>query len=305
MSHGLMFHHFHGAEHPEVQGSISAADLTKIIEYTGPQNILCAHEWMQRLKDGTLEVRHCCLTFDDALKCQIDIALPVLKNYNLTGLWFISTSVFEGGIPLEIFRLFRTTMFENVDNFYSIFFTKAFEKFGISKQIISENPHFKNYLHEFPFYSASDRKFRFLRDQVLGDERYSKLMWELLDDYKVDTAKLTANLWLEPDHIRSLANDHHIIGLHSDTHPTDIARLSLHDQLREYQNNADKLTSITGVRPKVAAYPCNSYNSDSKDILSSLGIEVAFRSNMESIDKPNLLEIPREDHTNIMAKINA
>jgi len=59
------------------------------------------------------------------------------------------------------------------------------------------------------------------------------------------------------------------------------------------------------VRPKVAAYPCNSYNSDSKDILSSLGIEVAFRSNMESIDKPNLLEIPREDHTNIMAKINA
>jgi len=35
-AHGIMFHHFHGGEHPAVQGSISAQDFADMIEYLGP-----------------------------------------------------------------------------------------------------------------------------------------------------------------------------------------------------------------------------------------------------------------------------
>lgn len=305
MSYGLMFHHFHGEGHPIVQGSISASDLEQIIEYIGPQNIVCAQEWAQLMREQKLAPHHCCLTFDDALKCQTDVALPVLEKYGLTGLWFISTSVFEGGNPLEIFRLFRTTNFEDIDDFYSVFFALAFKEMGISEQSIIENSDFENFLSEFVFYTSNDRKFRFLRDVLLGSEKYTALMWQLIKNYKVNIEALTLNLWLQPADVRILANNKHLIGLHSHNHPTDIASLNYERQFDEYKENADKITSITGSSPKIAAYPCNSYNNDSLKVLQSLGVELAFRSNMKDLNRRDMLEIPREDHTNIMAKIHA
>ena len=87
--HGIMFHHFHGKNNPVVQGSIGKETLSEIIEFIGTENILNANEWAIKFQNHSIKSNHVCLTFDDALKSQVDVALPVLRSYGLTGFFFI------------------------------------------------------------------------------------------------------------------------------------------------------------------------------------------------------------------------
>src|SRR5258708_17481 len=118
-AYGVMFHHFHDDWHPRVQGSISARELADLIEHVGRDSILPAEEWMRRAVQGALSDNDICLTFDDALRCQYDVALPVLRDLGLTAFWFVYSSVFEGNVEsLEVYRYFRTTQFPCIDDFY-------------------------------------------------------------------------------------------------------------------------------------------------------------------------------------------
>ena len=113
MPHGVMFHHFHNeGERPIAQGSITSSEFKEIIEYIGPKNILPADIWLEKAINNRLNKKEICLTFDDALKCQVDIALPILQQLGLTAFWFIYSSVFKGEIEsLEINRYFYSVCF--------------------------------------------------------------------------------------------------------------------------------------------------------------------------------------------------
>src|SRR5690348_4468616 len=120
---GIMFHHFSDAVHPRGQGAISEDDLVCMIRFLGRENILDAPEWMDRALAGRLGEDEVCLTFDDALRCQYDVAAPVLADFGISGFWFVYSSVFEGGLePLEIYRYFRTVAFPDIDAFCDAFF---------------------------------------------------------------------------------------------------------------------------------------------------------------------------------------
>src|SRR5262245_4287525 len=122
-AHGVMFHHFHDSIHPAGQGSISAEQLTGIIESIGPERIIPARDFLLCARNKALGQGAVCLTFDDNLRCQYDVARPVLDHYGLTAFWFVYTSVLQGNIePLEVYRHFRMTQFASVDAFYEAFF---------------------------------------------------------------------------------------------------------------------------------------------------------------------------------------
>src|SRR5262245_41086900 len=122
-AHGIMFHHFHDGQHPRGQGSISAEQLDQLIRIVGRHRILPAREWLLRARAATLGDDDLCLTFDDTLRCQYDVALPVLSQHGITAFFFIYTSVLDGELErLEIYRRFRTVCFPSVDDFYDAFF---------------------------------------------------------------------------------------------------------------------------------------------------------------------------------------
>ena len=79
-----MFHHFHDGRHPAGQGSLSAHELADVIRFLGPARILPAREWLTRALAGTFDRGDLCLTFDDNLRCQYDVALPVLRHRIIT-----------------------------------------------------------------------------------------------------------------------------------------------------------------------------------------------------------------------------
>ena len=205
---------------------------------------------------------------------------------------------------LEIYRYFRFKFFNDINKFYYVFFSYV-DRYGkrLSLDITQREIDLqcKNYLHQFTFYSFEDRKFRLLRDEVLSIEQYNFLMDKMMEDYGVDVSGLDF-LWMNREDILDLSRNGNIIGLHSHSHPTAVAKLSYDEQMNEYRNNKDIIENITNKAVFSASYPCNSYNEDSEKIFSDLGITLAFDAVMDT-DTNSSLHIPRWDHAYVLAEM--
>lgn len=295
-----MFHHFHNEDFPKVQGSISGKELTEIIDFIGRERILRAEEWVEKFQQKSLSKKHVCLTFDDGHLSQYEVALPILESFDLTGFWFVYSSVFKGiKEKLEIYRFFRTTQFKNIDEFYVQFFRRLFNS-PFAKIIKKSLERFdsNSYLKNHPFYTENDRKFRFIRDEILQQEEYFSIMDEMILYFNFNENEITSKLWMNENQLKILKKKKHIIGLHSYSHPMKMSGLSIEDQREEYTQNYNHLKELVGDIITMS-HPSNSYNDDTLNISHELGIKLGFRADMLKIDGGNL-EYPREDHANIM-----
>lgn len=296
--HGIMFHHFYDEKHCKGQGAISATQLEGMIDHYRDR-LLPAETWYAKALRGSLKAGDVCLTFDDCLLCQYEIAAPVLRRRGLTAFWFVYSAVLTGSIEmLEVYRKFRTTCFSDIDDYYRAFF--AFIDRSEYRGEVESG--LKDYSHErwggFPFYTKSDTKFRYVRNFILGREKYDHIMGVMMRERGIDPFAFASDLWMKPEHVKELKARGNVIGLHSHTHPTTMSKLSLPEQEKEYGDNFDFLRGLLGEKPLTVSHPCNSYNEGTLDILKSLGIRLGFRANMED-GHYSALEMPREDHANV------
>lgn len=305
--HGVMFHHFHGKRHVPSQGSITGAELETVLDFIGPKRILTPEEWLVRLAEGSLEPQALCLTFDDALLSQIDIALPVLHRLGLKAFWFVYSSVFEGQISkFEIYRAFRSRYFSDPDEFCTQFTRR------IMRSPFAERAHqalveeeIERIRRMFPFYTRPDVEFRLIRDKALTLVQYERFMDEWIAVSGLDVQKLAANLWMSDDHLRQLSRDGHVVGLHSYSHPMVMGTLPYEEQRTEYEKNLRHIRRVSSKSVVTMAHPANSYSQVTLNLLSTLGVQCGFRSNMTAVApggklNPNRLELAREDHANII-----
>lgn len=307
VAHGLMFHHLHDGRHPKGQGSISQEDFEHVLRFVGVRRILDPHAWLERLEGGRLSDGDICITFDDSLLCQFEVALPVLEKYGLSAFWFVYSGVFEGQeVKFEVYRAFRSRSFPRIDDFYDVFFRKVFasESAGRARAIL-DGPEIARMTRLFPILSPSDMRFRLIRDQVLSGPEYERVMDELMLEHDVSVAELAKNLWMCDDHLRYLTGRGHVVGLHSYSHPMVLGALPYEDQVDEYERNAAHIKRACGTDAIAMAHPANSYTDDTLAILSRLGIRCGFRSTMVPRREgdprnANRLDLAREDSANIM-----
>ena len=298
-----MFHHFHddiNYLNSQGGGSISAIEFNSIIDYIDENyNLITPDEYIHKVNNNDIQQVDICLTFDDSLKCQFDIIYPELEKRRLKAFFFVYSGAFLENPPLlEFFRDFRLNFFTNVDEYYELFFD------SISKNHIKEYSNFLtnykvDYLSSYPFYTNNDRKYRFLRDKVLN-EKYFDVVLRMMEtkDYSISTRK--EYLFMSIDNLKKLHESSHTIGLHSHSHPTTMQKLSFKEQLDEYSKNYDFIYSITNQNILSMSHPCGNYNEDTLTVLKKLGIKVGFRPSLNPSNIKSALEIPREDHTNLI-----
>lgn len=304
-AHGLMLHHGHDpAEGPSSQGSVSSEAFRELIEVHGPGRFLSPETWIRRAQEGSLRDGDLCLTFDDGLRCQYEVFLPVMEEFGLRGFWFVYTGVFEKPWPeLEIYAHFRFNYFEDIGRFYEAF-TEAFRSSGASP--VDEEDRgawIRRRKKNFPFYTIPDLEYRYLRDRHLEPGRYRELMDGLMAQKGADRDAIARKLWMSPEQLGDLEARGHAVGLHSHSHPTVMADLPAERQREEYQANFERLAGMLKEPPVTASHPCNSYNADTLQIWKELGIRCGFRANLKPAPSgevnPTPLELAREDPANL------
>jgi hypothetical protein len=192
-----------------------------------------------------------------------------------------------------------------VEDFYEAFFV-AIDQWEDSAHIRQKMSTFepREYLKAFPFYTDADRQFRFVRDELLGPERYNRLMDRLMAQQGITPSSLGKKLWMTDREIAELHSCGHVIGLHSHTHPTRIERLTIDAQRAEYLDNFNYLHLLLGTAPESMSHPCNSYTRQTLSVLRDLGIKLGFRANM-SMPGRSELEYAREDPANLVTALAA
>ncbi len=305
-AHGLMFHHFHdGKTYIQSQGSITAEEFDRMLTlYKKSWNLITAREWFERAASDRLGEKDVCLTFDDALLSQYAIALPVLDKHNLNAFWFVYTAALTGKPEkLELYRYYRYKCFDSVDTFYAAFYGEV-GRFAVKEKIASglRNYDAKAFLNNYPAYSASDKKFRYIRDIILTKAEYEEIMDGMLQKSELPLAKIQETFWMKPEHVTRLRNEGHIVGLHSHTHPTLLEKLSREEQQKEYSENARVLEALLGEKAVSMSHPSNSYNADTLEILRKLGIQVGFRATPDK-ETYSKLEYPRFDNTFLIKEV--
>ena len=299
-----MFHHFHNSVHLPAQGSLSAIDFKKMLDWLAKNySLFSAQEYLERAQKGYLQHSDICLSFDDGLKSQYDIALPIMKDLGLTAFFFINSGIFQKEYCfLEIYRYFRTNSFNKIDDFYYEFFeiVKNYNPILFAKHY----SYFINldYLSLYPFYTENDKWFRYIRDQLLTDNQYSNIMKIMFKNKKFDITKSTKNLWINEKELKNIDKQGHVVGLHSHSHPTQMKKLCKSKQRLEYKNNYEHLSKILGKHINTMSHPCGDYNNDTLDILTEMNVDIGFASNMYCNGENSRLTIPREDQANLQQK---
>jgi peptidoglycan/xylan/chitin deacetylase (PgdA/CDA1 family) len=253
------------------------------------------------------------LTFDDAIKCQIDVALPVLEDLKIKSFFFVYTSMFaEKPDNLEIFRYFRMNYFKNVDEFYINFYKKLNKDLN---SFFNQNERkIKDEKVKFSLYSIEDIKFRLVRDTFLTNKDYENTMFLMMDEKKFEKKEFYPKLFFNNEDLKKLNKLGHLVGLHSHNHPTLVEKLNYDEQKNEYLNcisTISKILNKSANEIKWMSHPCGSYNNDTLQILKELGIELGFKSIMtiepeKGMKKINnsFLEIARQDHAVIVKRMN-
>lgn len=297
MRAGIIFHHFVGRGHPHIQGALTAEDLEQLILSLGPDRFLVPERWIELSLDGKLPCDALCLTFDDGLASQVDIAVPVLDKFGMRAFFFLYSAVLAGEPePFEVHRYFRNLHYPSVDAFYAEFYEAADEITpGLRLRHVSSSEEAGRYLGSYAFYSESDRRFRYVRDRILPKNILATIMESLMHRHGTSPESLSRGIWINNEMARGLAAGGHIIGLHSHTHPTNMTLLPIEEQYKEYRRNLDHLSSLLGTAPQSMAHPSGSYNGDTLEILREMGVQIGFRSDNDSRFQ-TLLEMPRLDH---------
>lgn len=297
MSVGVMFHHFVDGRHPLIQGALTGDQFEAVIKRIGPDRILRPEAWIERSKAGTLRADDVCLTFDDALLSQADVAAPILRAYDLKAFFFVYTSVCEGEIELfEVIRYFRNTEFPSPHDFYDAFYEAACSmELGEKVNAARAGEAALSHLSAYKFYTAQDRIFRYVRDRVLDRDQYYEICTELMRGMGYDVRETARRIWLDDNAIKALDAEGHMIGLHSSSHPTNLGQWPRPDQEKEYGRNRDYLVNLLAKKPLSVAYPSGCYNDDTLDIMREFGIDVGFLS--DAGGNGSILEQPRLDHS--------
>lgn len=307
--HSIMFHFCHRLpDDRKGQGSIMVDDLERVINYVGTEHILSPEKWLEKVEHNRLEKNDICLSFDDGLKCQYDVAVPVLEKYDLKAFFFVYSSVFEGKIgKLDVYSYFRAGFFDDIDQFYGLFFDQILRR-NIRFDKVDFDTYQEKTKAKFPFYSFNDLKFRYIRDEIGDPEMFESVMEHLIESQGLSIASIARDLWLTNADLCDLSDRGHCIGLHSYDHPATLCRLSAPQQKEQYEKNFDHIKSVTGKSVKAVAHPCNSYNGETLDLLKNMGVVCGFLSNMHLSNlygkNSGSLEIAREDCTNILRRLN-
>ena len=94
----LIYHRVFARQSALFPGEMHAENFDRQMRYLAQNfSVMPLLDAVQRLRQGTLPHRACCITFDDGYADNLTVALPILEKYGLASTVFVATSYIDGG----------------------------------------------------------------------------------------------------------------------------------------------------------------------------------------------------------------
>jgi peptidoglycan/xylan/chitin deacetylase (PgdA/CDA1 family) len=234
------------------------------------------------------------LTFDDGYRDHFDYVYPILKKYNLSGIFFISTSVLKGK-ALIVNKIQHLLAYLQLDLLYDeliILLKQSYTEVEVDKLIF-------DYSKESRYDDARTMFIKKILQFVLPAGIRISIVNDLFKKHiKLSEKDFIDYLYLSKKQIDEMKNNGMYFGGHTFSHP-HLAELSYEEQEIEIQLSLDDLADI-GINQEFFCYPYGSYNDDTMSILFDLGVKFAFTTEPKECHSLNSnFLIPRLDCNDI------
>lgn len=233
-------------------------------------NIIDVEEYYNNLKNS-IECDDVLLTFDDGTYDHYKYVFPILKKYNISGLFFICSNVFKDEI-LDIQYIHEIFSKIGVEKFYKELYSRVKDKTYFDSEINHE------------------KCIKNLLQSALPKTKRKKILSDLITKYKISTD--SKHYYLTLEQMKKMCNEGMYFGVHTKTH-LHLDFFDYKTQWIEIEENL-MLLSNNGLQNKlkIIAYPFGKFNDDTLKIVKKLNFDLGF-----SIDKvkDNFLTVKRLD----------
>jgi peptidoglycan/xylan/chitin deacetylase (PgdA/CDA1 family) len=237
------------------------------------------------------------LTFDDGYRDHFDYVYPILKKYNLSGIFFLSTAVLHNK-ALLVNQIQHLLAFLPLDLLYDeliCLLNQSYTEDEVDNLVF-------DYSKESRYDDARTIFIKKILQFVLPDEIRIGLVKSLFKKHiPLNENDFIDYLYLSKNQIEEMKNNGMYFGAHTFSHP-HLAELNYKNQLIEIQRSIDDLAGI-GISSDFFCYPYGSYNDDTMKILFNLGVKFAFTTDpKECRSLDSNFSIPRLDCNDITSE---
>ena len=225
------------------------------------------------------------LTFDDGTIDHYKNVYPILKKYNVPGIFFVCSNVAKKNI-LNIQLIHQMLSKSNIDEVYV----------DVQKFILENNINFKNsYIIDKSFYNWKEVYIKKLIQTFLPQESSKKLLNQLVCKYNISST--FEKYYMSVENMLEMKKNNMEFGCHTNIHKR-LSYLSKEEQIGEIKENMQILYEndiITKQDILSIAFPFGDYNTETIEILKDLKFDFAFTTKKENKNKINRYEMPRID----------
>ncbi len=247
-------YHYMGDYGLEYQGisSLSASRFIRQLEEIGQNFEFISQETLlNALENRTvLPENSCLLTFDDGLKSQFEVAVPILEQMKIPAVFFLCGLPYDRREVLTIHKIhwLRSILDPN------IFIEKIVAKLEMLGSEFSWEMFDPDKIADKFFWDDLEtKKIKYLLNVVLPPALSKQCVDLLFDEYVGSQEQFCDDFYLSESEVRCL-HEHFAVGVHSYSHQV-LGRMGRDSVRAEIRRNIDVVSTMISASPKGISYP--------------------------------------------------
>jgi peptidoglycan/xylan/chitin deacetylase (PgdA/CDA1 family) len=238
---------------------------------------------------GPLPERSCLVTFDDGLRCQFELALPVLESLGHPALFFVPGRPLAERRALHVHKVHH--VLERLPGEELLHrLQPRLNDLGVSLDPAAEEEAVRHYAYDRP----DEARIKYLLNVVVPSPAREELLAGVFTSICADEGAFCDELYLSAEQVAVLERHHGAVGAHSYAHEP-LALLDRRELRRDLARCAATLAATTGRRPEAISYPHGSLQAVDQDVAdeaAAAGFVAGFtmeRAFNRSLQQPLLL----------------
>lgn len=249
------------------------------------RDVMPLAEFAERRCEKTLPRDAIAITFDDGYESAATVAVGILQAAGLTATIFLPVALIERGEPFWWDELQSIVLAHPAD-----WLALEGKRFSLGAKHISDLMWPPNSPARTPRQEAFQRLWQILR--LKPPNELVSAMAELRTQ-AIASERKSIEPPMSPEVAQKLASGTIEFGSHALTHPS-LPALSSADKAREVGDSVARCQALTGVAPRIFAYPYGDYDAESARLVENAGFLCACATDGRSVtDRSNLFALPR------------